>query len=160
MKKRHAPSPVTQAVLGRDAQALAAAIAAGEDVDQPDKDGRTPLHHAAINGDVDAATQLIAAKADVSARDAAGWAPLHFAAGGWHLAVAELLIEAGAAVDPEDSNGNTPLFRAVFESRGRGEMIQLLLRRGADRSHANKHGMSPAALATNIANYDVSRWFQ
>jgi ankyrin repeat protein len=49
-----------------------------------------------------------------------------------------------------------PLSHAVFESRGRGEMIRLLLSFGADKALKNKHGVSPENLARTIANYDVS----
>ena len=76
------------------------------------------------------------------------------------LDVAKLLISGGALVDSADGHGNTPLFKAVFESRGRGEMIQLLLRQGADRNRVNKHGVSPRTLAATIANFDVKKWLE
>ena len=154
------PSPLIAAVLRRDAQALAATIAAGANVNESNGDGRTALHHVAINGDADSTATLLEAGAQANLGDAAGWTALHFAAGEHHLAVAELLLRAGAAVDSEDAHGNTPLSRAVFESRGRGEMIHLLRQHGADSSHANRHGVSPAGLAATIANYDVTTWFQ
>jgi len=92
--------------------------------------------------------------------DASGWTALHFAAGGYHVALAEALLEAGADVDAEDSHGNTPLFRATFESYGRGEMTRLLVAHGADAAQPNKHGISPSGLAATIANYDVAKWFE
>jgi len=42
--------------------------------------------------------------------------------------VAKTLLAAGAQVDAVNSYGNTPLFTAIFSSRGRGELIQLLRR--------------------------------
>lgn len=69
------------------------------------------------------------------------------------------LLDAGANIEAEDAWGNTPLGRAVFESKGRGEVITFLLSRGADRLHANKHGVSPLSLAQSIANYDVAQFF-
>jgi ankyrin repeat protein len=70
-----------------------------------------------------------------------------------------LLLTHGAVTEVEDANGNTPLFRAVFDSRGRGDVIALLLRAGADRDHENKHGVTPAQLAATIGNYDVAQFF-
>jgi ankyrin repeat protein len=70
--------------------------------------------------------------------------------------MAKLLLDHGAAADAQDAHGNTPLSHAVFESRGRGEMIRLLLSFGADKALKNKHGVSPENLARTIANYDVS----
>jgi uncharacterized protein len=62
-------------------------------------------------------------------------------------------------VDSEDIHGNTPLWRAVFNSRGRGDLIELLLSSGADRGHRNKRGKTPLDLANTIANYDVAQFF-
>lgn len=131
-----------------------------EPVDVRDRDGRTPLHQAATDGDMAIAGALIAAGADLVAADKHGWTPLHFAAQEWHLDVARMMIAGGAAVDPVDEHGNTPLWRAAFSSRGRGEMIELLLASGADRHRKNVHGVSPLELARTIANYDVAQWFK
>ncbi|NNM45400.1 ankyrin repeat domain-containing protein [Knoellia sp. DB2414S] len=54
----------------------------------------------------------------------------------------------------------TPLWVAVFESKGRGDAIQLLLDSGADPNVLNGSGRSPRDLAGTIANYDVSRYFE
>src|SRR5690348_9090448 len=90
-----------------------------------DRAGRTPLHYAAVAGDVGLVTELLVASADANAVDDDGWTPLHFAAQKGVAEIVRLLLEAGAAVDPRDSQGNTPLGRAVFHSRGQGEIIEL-----------------------------------
>lgn len=159
-RKRTEVCEVIANTLRRDHDGLASLIAKGADVNQRDSDGRTALHHAVINGDEGIVQALLCANADVHIADSDGWTPLHFAARGYHLALAEVLLEAGADIEALDSHGNTPLFRATFESRGRGDMIQLLMRHGADAGHANKHGVSPAGLAATIANYDVAKWFE
>ena len=74
--------------------------------------------------------------------------------------MARLLIEHGATIDVEDSHGNTPLWRAVFNSEGRGDLIRILLHAGADRQHVNKHGKTPLGLAETIANYDELQFFE
>lgn len=49
-----------------------------------------------------------------------------FAARAHAPGVCEALLLAGASVDAVDSNGNTPLFRPVFTSRGRDEVVLVL----------------------------------
>ena len=71
----------------------------------------------------------------------------------------KLLIEAGANVDAANAFGNTPLFVAVFNSRGRGGIIELLRAAGADPLHPNSSGQTPVGLARLIGNYDVARFF-
>jgi ankyrin repeat protein len=121
-----------------------------------DRGGRTPLFYASMDGDAPLVEQLIRGGADVNARDSNQETPLHFAVRGYHPGLAALLIENGAKVDAPDGYGNTPLARAVFESRGRGEMIRLLLSHGADKTLRNAHGVSPESLAESIANYDLT----
>jgi ankyrin repeat protein len=59
----------------------------------------------------------------------------------------------------QDMHGNTALWRAVYESRGRGEMIRILCAHGADKNLRNKNAVSPEELARTIANYDVMQFF-
>jgi ankyrin repeat protein len=152
--------PLITAVLARDPIRLRAAIEAGGDVNERDKDGRTPLHHACIENDQTIVDLLLASKADVAPVDNDGWTPLHFAARNHHVEIVRTLLQSGSPVDVIDSHGNTPLFRAVFESRGRGDTIEVLLRAGADKNRKNNHDMSPADLAATIANFDVKQWLR
>lgn len=124
-----------------------------------DEYGRTPLHYAALTDDVEEVAALLAGGADADAEDAEGFTPLHLAAQEGALAAAGALLAHGAAVDIENVHGNTPLFVAVFNSRGRGEMIELLRRSGADPHRVNRSGQTPLGLARLIGNYDVARFF-
>ncbi|MEV5715709.1 hypothetical protein AB0L41_17560 [Amycolatopsis mediterranei] len=47
----------------------------------------------------------------------------------------------------------------MFAYRGRGELIELLRRHGADPHQANLSGQTPAGLVRLIANYDVEKFF-
>jgi ankyrin repeat protein len=124
-----------------------------------DRDGRTELHHAIIDGQLEQVRSLLDGGADANAHDKTGWTSLHFAAQRFALEIATLLIQHGADVEAQDAYGGTPLFRAVFESRGRGEMIDLLRRAGADSKRQNSRGVSPLSLARTIGNYDVAQFF-
>jgi ankyrin repeat protein len=125
-----------------------------------DRAGRSPLHYAFEVSDLNYAKKLIAEGHDVNLADSNGWTPLHFAAQAQRADLAALLLDSGASVDPRDSHGNTPLSMAVFNAQGRGELIELLRKRGADPLAENNHGVSPVRLARTIANYDVAQFFR
>jgi ankyrin repeat protein len=131
----------------------------GRPGEERDGYGRTPLHYAAADRDLRQARRLLDGGADPDATDKTGFTPLHFAAQEGAVDIAALLLERGASVDPQDSFGNTPLMKAVFSSRGEGELIQLLRRRGADPLRPNTRGQTPTGLARLIGNFPVARWF-
>jgi ankyrin repeat protein len=131
---------------------------AGGDINVRDRDGRTPLMNAILKNELDVAVTLIGRQASINAQDFLGFTALHLAATDSLFDAAKFLVESGADVDIEDSYGNTPLFRAVVNSRGRGELIQLLIGHRADKNHKNHHGVSPSDLANTIANYDVKQF--
>lgn len=119
----------------------------------------SPMHAAVMADDVLTLMELLARGESPDATDRLGFTPLHLAAQQWSVHAAEALLDGGASVDPENEFGNTPLFVAVFNSKGRGELIELLRSRGADALHANMSGQTPVGLARLIANYDVAQWF-
>jgi ankyrin repeat protein len=125
-----------------------------------DPAGRSPLHYAAMNNEVSEIQALVAAGVSTDVQDNQGFTPLHLAAQQHSVAAATALLDAGAAVDIENSFGNTPLFVAVFNSNGRGDLIELLRSCGADPLHTNRSGQTPAGLARLIANYDVAQYFE
>jgi ankyrin repeat protein len=95
----------------------------------------------------------------VDRADLDGMTPLHLAALHYSTNAAKQLLDLGAAVDPRDKYGNTPLFKAVFESCGRGDMVRLLKANGADVNAVNLHGVTPKSLAYTIANFNVRQFF-
>lgn len=124
-----------------------------------DRYGRSALHYAALNNDAAEVKRLIAEGSELDLGEKLGFTPLHLAAQDFGVEAAEILLKHGAVVDAINRFGNTPLFVAVFNSRGRGEMIQLLRRHGADPDKANNHGQTPVRLARLIGNYDVAQFF-
>jgi uncharacterized protein len=124
-----------------------------------DRQGRTALHAAAFAGDAAEVRSLLGQGFEPDMADHQGFTPLHLAAQEWREGAGRALLDTGASVDPKNKFGNTPLWIAVFNSRGRGELIDLLRERGADPLSENAHGKSPLSLARLIANYDVRRFF-
>ncbi|QHI73466.1 ankyrin repeat domain-containing protein [Aminipila terrae] len=152
---------IFKAILSEtDLDSLKKLIESGENVDAQDKDKRTPLIHAAIDNKIDLAKVLIEKGANINIQDSLGYTPLHYAAQNYYLEFAKLLIDNNAKVDSQDIHGNTPLFRAVFNAKGRGEVINLLTECGADKNLVNNHGISPLQLAKTIANYDVAQFLE
>ncbi|MEU7183843.1 MULTISPECIES: ankyrin repeat domain-containing protein [Streptomyces] len=117
------------------------------------------LRQAALRGDGAEIEALLSSGADVNAGDANGFTALHLAAQECQVNAARVLLEGGAFVDQKNRFGNTPLFVAVFNSRGRGEMIKLLRSNGADPGAENGSGQTPLGLARLIANHDVKIHF-
>lgn len=117
------------------------------------------MHAAVIAEDLSTLKDLLSRGESPDVPDHLGFTPLHLAAQQWSVPAAEALLAAGASVDPENTFGNTPLFVAVFNSKGRGELIELLRSHGADAMRANRSGQTPVGLARLIANYDVAQWF-
>lgn len=97
---------------------------------------------------------------NVNTLDEQGFSLLHYCAQEFELQMAQILILAGADVNIKDHYGNTPLFKAVFNSQGKGEMITLLINAGADVNMKNNSGVSPKELAEKIANYDVKQFIK
>lgn len=97
--------------------------------------------------------------ADPNAADRQGFTPLHFAAQQWSIEAAQILLERGADVDPVNTYGNSPLWTAVFNSKGRGALIEVLSRRGANPLRQNKAGQTPLGLARLIGNAEVAKFF-
>ncbi|GAB3254679.1 ankyrin repeat domain-containing protein [Nocardioides dilutus] len=115
-----------------------------------DREGRQELHYRALEGDVDGIRNRLAEGDDATLADAQGFTPLHFAAQQSQADAARALLAAGAAVDARDRHGNTPLWRAVFDSRGRLETVNVLLEAGADPDLTNSAGTTVRELASRM----------
>lgn len=152
-------STVHVAVMRHSLAEVAFALAAQEDVDELDDRGRSPLFYAAQDDNTEIVDLLIAHGADPTIRDKMGETSLHFAARAYQVETCDKLVKAGALIDAQDDYGNTALWRAVFESRGRGDVIRKLITLGADENKKNNNGISPRALAERIDNYNLIEFF-
>jgi uncharacterized protein len=128
-------------------------------INEVDKMGRTPLMEAVIQRQLDICRVLVQAGSNVNAREVRNWTALHFAAQEYDYEIVKYLIANGAEINAEDVDGNTPLFRCLFGSQGRGEVIKLMIEKGADKDHKNKSGVSPWDLAQKVTNFDLKQYF-
>jgi uncharacterized protein len=128
-------------------------------VNELDKYGRSNLHYLVMRNNLLKIRDVIAKGGDVNLKDNDGFTPLHFAAQEYSIEAARVLLEHGAKVEAKNIYGNTPLYIAVFESRGKGDMIRLLLGFGANPHEVNKYNQSPYILAQLIGNYNVRQFF-
>ena len=98
---------------------------------------------------VEAMGVLIEAGANVEARGRHGRTPLHAAANERSQGAVLALLKHGAEVNAKKNGQNTPLHDAAFHAgrRGTAEVVDVLLRRGADETIANADGQTPADIA-------------
>lgn len=148
-----------RALLNYNLDAAEAALHSGEDINSQDREGRSVIYYAIRDRRNDVVDWALERGANVNAVDKYGETPLHFAARFYNTVAAQRIISQYANIDVRDIYGNTALWRATFESKGRGDIIRLLLKYGADAAMANKSGVSPYQLADRISNHDVKQFF-
>lgn len=124
-----------------------------------DRGGRLKIHHSALENDAAEVSRCLSVGENVDAVDRQGFTPLHFAAQQLSLDAVRVLVEAGADVTLANGWGNTALWTAVFASNGSptigGEIVGLILKRGADPDHKNNAGKTPRDMALIFANDEV-----
>jgi uncharacterized protein len=129
-----APSPVADAAMKGDTQAVRRLLAqksdVGVNVNAPQPDGATAIHWASYTDNLELADLLIAAGANVKAANRDGATPLYLATNNGNAAMIERLLKAGADPNEKNQRGETPL---MFAARtGNVDAIQVLLDRQAD----------------------------
>jgi ankyrin repeat protein len=114
-------------------------------------EGNTPVADAAMQGDAAAVQALLKKGADVNAAQGDGMTALHWAAMRNDTALAQVLLHAGANVRAATRiNGYTPTFLAA--QHGYPEILELLLKAGADAKAASSTGSTPLMLAAASGN--------
>lgn len=125
-----------------------------DDVNIRNKDDENLLHVAVAFANVDAAVELIKRGIDVNAANRKGATPLHYACVHQNATIAQQILDHGGDFEVVDEHGNTPLWTAVFNARGKYDVVNVLLAKGAAKTahHKNKHGRSPIDFATQIGD--------
>jgi ankyrin repeat protein len=143
-------------------------LQAGADRNFKDPDGIRPLHRAAWMFHINIAELLLRYGADLKAVDERGLSALHWAVRAPSVDGVNYLLDAGAKIEARDREGNTPLHlacgmrvadnymldeaerwqdHAEFCERARGEIIRLLLARGANAHTTNQQGQTALDVA-------------
>jgi ankyrin repeat protein len=125
-------SPVADAAMKGDRDALRALLKQGADVSGAQGDGMSALHYAAERGDVEMTEMLVYAGANVGATTRIGqYTPLHLASQAGSATVVQALLKAGANVAARTTTtGVTPLHLAA--ATGNADVVKILLDKGAD----------------------------
>ncbi len=151
-----AQSPIADAAMRGDVEAVRVLIERGLDVNAPQGDGMTALHWAAERGSAEIARLLLDAGADPAAMTRNGaYTPLHLAARGGSAGVVATLLERGASANTETSTGDaTPLHLAA--SAGSVRAVEALLEHGAgvDRRES-EWGQTALMFASSKGRVDV-----
>src|SRR4029079_18590478 len=109
-----AESPVAEAAMNGDKDAVRTLLKQGNDVNAAQGDGMTALHWAARQGDAELAQMLLYAGANVKASTRiGGYTRIALAAQNGSAPVVDLLLKAGADAKAPTSNGTTPLMLAA-----------------------------------------------
>ena len=135
-------SPLVLASMTGDLANIELLLATGADPSAA-AGANTPLTAALTFGYTDAARTLIAAGASAHITESTGINLLHWAAITNRPAVVPLLVEAGVPLDAADENGFTPLMYAATIDFGDTNVLEELLRAGADAGIQNSEGRTP-----------------
>ena len=123
-----------------DVEALKILIENGADVNILD-DGWSPLGRAINAGNVENVRYLLEQGGDVNAKGYDGDNLLYKAVDKWHdIEIIEMLIDYGAALEAKERPSNTALMLA--SDKGRKDIVELLIKKGADVNCANAFGES------------------
>lgn len=114
------------------------------DINQIDVDGRRPLHVAADRGRYVIAKLLLKYGADINAKDRQGHTPIHSALLAGRTQVADLFIKKGA-----DFDADVLLEQIVASDTSDRDVIEFLIKQGADIDHLDKTGNSPLTSAVS-----------
>ncbi len=124
--------PIHWAIYRVDYELLDALLARKARVDVANEFGATPLGEAAKLGDPRLVKKLLDAGAAPEAANADGQTALMLAIKTGELPVVEMLIKAGANVNAvEKFHNQTPLMWAAAAPKNAGEMVKMLLAKGA-----------------------------
>ena len=144
MGKKESESLTIHAVIEKGMfDEIKAMLEKGDDINQPDKDGTTPLQVAAKAGNVDIFNLLLQAGADVDTPDDKGRTALTEASKRGHTDIVRILLDKGANPVRPDVKDATPFHMA--SKKGHSEIVQMLIDAGADKllSKANYKGYTP-----------------
>jgi len=152
VENRSGVTPLAAAAFNGNSRLVKMLIAAGADPARPDGTGKPPIIYAAAKGHANIVKLFLAAEVSADIRDRNDLTALMWSAGHPNdvpqaeaLATIERLLAADAALDLADNRGRTALMIAA--ERGHRDIVEALLKDGADPSLKDRDGQSAQALA-------------
>ena len=146
-------TPLAAAAFKGNGRIVDQLLARGADLNAIDTTGKAAMTYAAARGFALIVRRLIAAGVDAGRAYGNDLTALMWAAGRDEgvgvraaLDVIALLVDAGAPLDATDDRGRTALMIAA--ELGHGEVVEVLLARGADRAIRDKGGKRAVDLAS------------
>lgn len=163
-------------VRNGSATQVKAAIEAGADVNAVNEYGHTPLMYAAAAGNVAGLRQLIEAGADLDATSADGWTAAMFAEAEGQPEALNLLISEGAEppsstrarkatepsqpshADSQKAESQPAISQDIHSAArdGNADLLEELLRAGADPNDKDTWGQTPLMYAAGADNYETT----
>eukprot|EP00903_Cladosiphon_okamuranus_P015238 g14084.t1 len=140
-------SALHRAAVSGNADIVMAIVEHGADVNAVGAAGHTALHLAAADNNAAAIEVLLGAGADIEAGlGEARHTPLFLVAAKSGVPAVAMLLKHGASVSMRSMAGKTPLHAAAASAGnpGTAEVVDLLLRRGADEKLVDIDGQTPA----------------
>lgn len=146
-KREKRQQQLNKQLFKADPEKIRAALAAGAKPDDAqNKEGKSPLYLHASNGHSACVRILLEHQANPDNNKDNGWTPLMIAARNGNHDCVVLLAEAGANVNAQPKEGGySALHWAAYW--GRGNMIQYLMDKGADRSLTDNQMNTAADIA-------------
>lgn len=121
---------LADAILQEDMDLVRRILRSGEDVNQIDEYGFTPLIEAAIVNNIDIARLLLSQRADANQQDVTGGTALQWAVENNNIPLCNLLLDHHADPNSYNFSGQPVLVMPIL--RQHSELRQLLIRSGAD----------------------------
>ena len=118
-----------------------ALIKNGANVNEEDREHRTPLIYACKNGYSNIAKLLIEHGADINKMDVEDKTPLIYACIGENKEIVSMLAQNGANLELSDNKDKTPLIYTC--ERGNQQVLNILLEAGCNINKPNKKNLTP-----------------
>jgi ankyrin repeat protein len=147
------------ALVKNDFNAVASMIKS-TGINSTDRDGRSILTNCVAENKIDFVKKMLSYDGlDLNMRDNSGYTALHFAVQNGNADMVLLLLENKADIDIQDNLGNTPLWRAVSNNPDDRNIINMLIKHGANVNIENHYGIAAIQVMkedTESGDYDYS----
>ncbi|KAH0786879.1 26S proteasome non-ATPase regulatory subunit 10 [Histomonas meleagridis] len=153
-------TPLHWAVMKGDLKEVNERIAMGDDVNQADENGWTPLITAASAGFAQIADALLQAGAKANLETKEKRNAFFYAVSKCHTQVIDLFLQNGIVSWKKDIVGSTPIHRAICNPKCSIELLQMLKENDAPFDYTDNEGNLPIHLACYENRKDLVNWLE